>query len=164
MRLPSSNLAFIWDYGEDLLTPVYSWRVLSWSHLQRVLWHECMQTSTGSSNKLKISIFLAAVLGSLQPAYRTTGKRRKNKMVCSYRKSLKGVDEFEDRSWCYSCHDWNVRQESWAVFVGRGVCRVKAQGVQLANLSCFPQWWEEGGDLSLGVQPSPLAVICAVLL
>lgn len=116
MRLPSFNLAFIWDYGEDLLTTVYGWGVLSWSPLQGVLWHECMQTSTRSSKKLKIGILLVVLSGGLQPAYRKAGGTRKNNMVSSYRKSLEGVGEVEG-GWYYVCHNWNLRQESWAVFV-----------------------------------------------
>lgn len=103
-----------------------------------MLWHECMQASTRFSKKLKIRIFLDAVLGSLQPAYRKAGKTRKNKMVCSYRKLLEGVDEFEDRRLILQlpCLKWEAGKLS-CVCGAEGT--VKAQGVQLANLSCFPQ-------------------------
>lgn len=60
-----------------------------------MLWHECMQTSTRSSKKLKIGIVLVVLSGGLQPAYRKAGGTRKNNMVSSYRKSLEGVGEVE---------------------------------------------------------------------
>lgn len=68
------------------------------------------------SKKLKIGIVLVVLSGGLQPAYRKAGGTRKNKMVSSYRKSLEGVGEVEG-GWYYVCHNWNLRQESWAVFV-----------------------------------------------